>query len=357
MRICICGGGNLAHVIGGWLASRENCEACLLTRRPECWADDGIDVHTPDKKVLHGVFSVVSSDPEEVMRGVDMVLVCLPGFAIAPELEKIAPYVKPGMSVGSVVSSTGFFLMAKKILPQGTPLFGFQRVPFIARVGEYGKSAYLLGYKKNLPFATLNFSEPEFFGRVLESLFDIPAVLLDDWQKVTLTNSNPILHPSRLYTLFCNDSRRFEKPVLFYEDWDDMSSEVLVRCDQEYQTVLEKMGIDGPDMPTLLEYYESADASSLTRKIRSIDAFKGLLAPMKKISDSCFVPDYENRYFTEDFPFGLLLIKGYAMKYQVETPQIDAIIEWEQNAVNREYMKDGQLIGSDVKESIVPFIC
>ena len=40
-KICICGGGNLAHVVGGYLSAKPYCEVRLLTRHPERWQRDG----------------------------------------------------------------------------------------------------------------------------------------------------------------------------------------------------------------------------------------------------------------------------------------------------------------------------
>ena len=37
MRICICGGGNLGHVVSGYLASSKKHEVVMLTNRPEKW--------------------------------------------------------------------------------------------------------------------------------------------------------------------------------------------------------------------------------------------------------------------------------------------------------------------------------
>ena len=39
-----------------------------------------------------------------------------------------------------------------------------------------------------------------------------------------------------------------------------------------------------------------------------------------------FVPNFSNRYFTEDIPFGLCVYKGLADIAGIETPAIDKII-------------------------------
>jgi len=356
-RVCICGGGNLAHVAGGWLASRNDCEVSLLTRTPERWAHDGIiRITDPDGKVMDARLRLITSNPELAVKDADIVLLCLPGFAIAHVLRTIAPWLGPKSAVGSIVSSTGFFPMAQSILPKGTELFGFQRVPFIARINEYGHSASLLGYKDSLSVATYNSVSPQTIADLLSRLFEVKVNLLSDYMMVTLTNSNPLLHPSRLFGIFGNGRSVYERPVLFYEEWDNFSSQTLIDCDNEFRLLLDRLGISKADIAPILDYYESHEAQSLTDKIRSIKAFKGLYAPMVQNQDGTFGPDWNNRYFQEDIPFGLLVIKSFAVKYGIVTPTIDKVLEWAQSGMNKEYLVNGQLTGRDIPDTIVQYI-
>lgn len=356
-RVCICGGGNLAHVAGGWLASRDDCEVSLLTRTPSRWADDGIiRITDPEGKVMDAHLGLITSKPELALKETDIVLLCLPGFAIAGVLRSIAPCLESKTAVGSIVSSTGFFPMAQTILPQGTELFGFQRVPFIARTNEYGHSASLLGYKDSLSVATSNSANPQRIADLLSRLFEVKVNLLKDPMTVTLTNSNPLLHPSRLFGIFGNGRTTYDRPVLFYEEWDNFSSQTLIDCDNEFRRLLDRLGISRTDIAPILDYYESHDAQSLTDKIRSIKAFKGLYAPMVRLDDGRYGPDWNNRYFTEDIPFGLLVIKSYASIYGIETPTIDKVLEWAQRGMDKEYLVNGRLAGRDLPETIVEYI-
>lgn len=356
-RVCICGGGNLAHVTGGWLASRKDCEVSLLTRTPSRWADDGIiRIADPEGKVMDAHIGLITSKPELALKDADLVLLCLPGFAIADVLHSIVPYIDSKTAVGSIVSSTGFFPMAQKILPQGLELFGFQRVPFIARINEYGHSASLLGYKDSLSVATFNSASPQRIADLLAKLFEVKVNLLGNPMMVTLTNSNPLLHPSRLFGIFGNGRSTYDKPVLFYEEWDNFSSQTLIDCDSEFRRLLDRLEISRKDIPSILDYYESHDAQSLTDKIRSIKAFKGLYAPMVKLEDGKYGPDWNNRYFTEDIPFGLLVIKSYASKYGIETPTIDKVLKWAQKGMDKEYLVNGRLAGRDLLHTVVEYI-
>lgn len=76
-----------------------------------------------------------------------------------------------------------------------------------------------------------------------------------------------------------------------------------------------------------MEYYESHDAESLTRKITSIPAFQNITSPMKKV-DSGWVPDFESRYFTEDFPYGLKFIVELAKDKNIDCPNLNKVFEW-----------------------------
>ena len=332
MKICVCGGGNLGHVVTGFMAAR-GADVSLLTRRPDRWQQQ-ISVSTPDGETLKGTIGRISNRPEEVVADADMVLLCLPGYSIREELLHIRPFLKPGAAVGSIVSSTGFFFEAMELLPPDTPLFGFQRVPFIARTVEYGHSASLLGYKPTLHIAIEQTENKEPLRQSIEHLLATPTILLGSHYEVSLTNSNPILHPSRLYTLWkdWHEGVVYPSRTFFYKEWTDEASELLIAMDREFFQLLRVLPVREGSIPTILDYYESTDAPSLTRKLRSIQAFKDILSPMKAM-DGGFVPDFESRYFTEDFPYGLRIIQQQARKHQTPTPVIDRVMEWGMNSI------------------------
>ena len=334
-KVCICGGGNLGHVVAGFLAANGDCEVSLLTRHPERWQQT-LEITTPDGEVLKGRLKTISSDPAEVIRPSDIVLLCLPGFSIREVLHQIAPALSSGTAVGSIVCSTGFFFEAFDILPPQTPLFGFQRVPFISRLKQYGHSADLLGYKPRLNIAIEQTSEKEALRADIERLFKAPVKLLSSYYEVSLTNSNPLLHPARLYSLW-NDWHEgvvYPRENLFYEEWTIEASSYLIQMDLEFQKLLDVLPVTRGSIPTILDYYESTDAVSLTNKLQSIQAFKGIKSPMKKV-DGGYIPDFGSRYFTEDFPYGLQIVQQQARQHGINTPTIDEILHWGMNQIKK----------------------
>lgn len=328
--ICICGGGSLGHVIAGWLSAKGKAKVNILTGKPELWSNT-VSVSTPMDDVLEGKLSVVSAAPEEVVTMADVVLFCYPGYMISSELERIRPHLKADAFVGSVFSSTGFFFEALKILPSSQPLWGFQRVPFISRVTEYGHSANLLGYKPCYHVAVENVSESakREFADTIADWFERPVHLLKNYYEASLTNSNPLLHTSRLYTMFGsgNEGRIYPRMIYFYEEWTVEAADMLIKMDEEFFNLLKVLPVNEGYLPTILDYYESHDAESLARKISSISGFRGITSPMIK-TDAGWIPDYESRYFTEDFPYGLKYIWQLAHENSIPIPNIDKVYSW-----------------------------
>lgn len=328
--ITICGGGSLGHVIAGWLSARNHAQVNILTNRPEQWNHE-VMVDTPDGMMLQGRIATVSNDPKDVIPQADVVLLCLPGFLIKKELEKIKPYLGVKAFVGSVFSSTGFFFEALNLLDEQQPLWGFQRVPFISRVGEYGKTAHLLGYKAahNIAVENVSAQEKKEFLAMIEEWFEVPVNLLTNYYEASLTNSNPLLHTSRLYTMFgCeNEGRMYPRMILFYEEWTEAAAELYVKMDQEFFELLKVLPVSEGFLPTALDYYESHDAKSLAQKLSSIQGSKGITSPMKEVEGG-WCADYESRYFTEDFPYGLKYIWQLAHEKGIACPNIDKVYNW-----------------------------
>lgn len=329
-KICICGGGSLGHVIAGWLSAKKYAKVNVLTGKPNKWQHE-ITVDTPDSQILEGYITKISDQPEDVIPEADVVLLCLPGFMIAKQLEIIKPFLNPSAFVGSVFSSTGFFFEALNILGDSQPLWGFQRVPFISRVEEYGKSAHLLGYKNSHNIAIENISNNRKieFAMMIQDWFERPVNILYNYYEASLTNSNPLLHTSRLYTMFGdkNEGRVFERMILFYEEWTEAAADLYIKMDEEFFKLLKTLPVSAGYLPTVLEYYESHDAKSLATKLGSISGFKGITSPMKQVEDG-WVPDFDSRYFTEDFPYGLKYIWKLAHENGIECPNIDKVYKW-----------------------------
>lgn len=332
-KICICGGGGLGHTCAAVLSSHPNVEVMMYTQHPDNWQQEFVVVD-PNNKQYDAYLTTISNQPQAVIPYADLVLLCLPAFLVEQTLVDIKPFLSPNTIVGSVVGNTGFFLFAHEILRNtSNGLFAFQRVPYISRVLEYGKKAALLGYKDSLLMATENIQDTKNFCQTISTLFLTPTEIVDSFYEVTLSNSNPILHTGRLYTMWKDwEGKPFTTNPLFYHNWTDEASQIILQMDQEFFHLLQVLHISTKHLNTLLQHYEVPDASTLTIKLKNIPSFAGIHSPMKQTAEG-WIPDFTSRYFTEDFPYGLRFIYELAHKHNHPCPTIDKVYHWGMNQI------------------------
>ncbi len=357
MRIVICGGGNVAHVLAGVLSQRKGLDIRVLTRNPGLWGES-IQVLDEQNRSTTGRLHLISNQASEVIPGANLVILALPAYARTAVLETIAPHLTGNVWVGSFPGSGGFSWLAQNAL-QGTSasvsIFGAQRVPYISRIIHYGREVFGSSKKEGIAIAAIPQSQCSEIASILEDILQMPVNCLNNFLEITLTTSNPILHPARMYTLFHDyeTGRFWQERILFYEGWDDAASELLIRMDREVHDIFACIPLDLSYILPLLEHYGVGSAQELTQKISSIASFKGIPTPMLE-AENGFVPNFQSRYFSEDIPFGLLVIKGVASITGTATPVIDRVITWAQKMMHKEYIVDRKLVGRDIAETPIP---
>ncbi|MCK5907100.1 MAG: NAD/NADP octopine/nopaline dehydrogenase family protein, partial [Flavobacteriales bacterium] len=298
-----------------------------------------------DVIVNHGIISsgkvnIVSNNPS-VVADSDVILFTVPSFAKSKILKEISPFIKENAILGSFPGSGGFNWEVDKFIKKNILVFSSQRVPYISRIIEKGKSVNAVK-KDSISIVTTKGAETR-IKILLEDILNIKVVLLDDFLEVNLSNSNPILHTSRLYSIFKNykNNNYYKENVLFYEDWDINSSDMLIAMDREFMLLINKIGLKG--IKSLKVHYEVNDSFEMTKKLSSIDAFKNIYAPMIK-KNKMYCLDFSSRYFTEDVDYGLIIIKWFAQNLNIKTPSIDIVLKWYQKLVSENILDaDGYL--------------
>ncbi|OCN05556.1 hypothetical protein A4S06_08295 [Erysipelotrichaceae bacterium MTC7] len=241
----------------------------------------------------------------------------------------------------------GIEFYTQELVQKGFTVFGTQRVCSVARLKEYGHSVITVGKRKHMYIAAIPSSKTVEMASLFSNLFDIDTTPLPNYINVTLTPSNPILHTTRLFVLFKDFvGQGYKELPLFYENWDDESSKLLIACDLELQNICKEIrGLDTSYVNSLLNHYESSDYKTLTEKINSIESFRGLKTPSIE-KDGLLYPDFDSRYFTADFPYGLVIVKAFALLTKVSTPNIDMVLNWYQEVTNKDFI-NGDKLGKD----------
>lgn len=332
MNITVIGGGNIGTLMAGEFAAAGH-SVTMLVSDPSRWSSTLKVLGENDALLKEGPLACATDDASQAMESAEIVFITHPTFMLEETARRLLPFVTNEQLIGIVPGACGEFFFGD-VLHRGATLFGLQRVHDIARIKERGTSVYSLGRKSEIQVGTLPGARSRETAGLMADLFAMPAVALPNYLVETLTPSNPILHTTRI----CSMLRQWEngitypRNILFYEEWDEPSAELLLACDDELQDLCRAIeiatGLDLSLVRPLREHYESADAPALAAKISSIPAFKGLASPMKEVESGQWVPDFQSRYFRADFAYGLKAIHDIATLAMVPTPFMDDVYRW-----------------------------
>eukprot|EP00744_Colponema_vietnamica_P004143 GILI01006227.1.p1 GENE.GILI01006227.1~~GILI01006227.1.p1 ORF type:complete len:432 (-),score=117.45 GILI01006227.1:54-1286(-) len=382
IQVCVCGGGNGAHVTAGYIASKTGFRVNVYTRQPEKWAksvSEGLQITTKgssweDRGTFVGKLNKVSSNAADVVPGSQVVIVCAPANAHFPLLQGAAPFVDDGAWVGTLFGQGGFDWAVKAAFgPRINRLgcvFGLQNIPWICKIVEYGWWAKMIGPKKHINVTCWPLELGEVVARRMAQMFDIPCGVIPNFLTLTLQPSNQIIHPGRYFGIFrdWDGKKTYPKESIptLYADMDDFSAHQMDVLDQELQMIKTEIARRYPTLdltnviplgPRVVRQYgkDVSDTSSLRAIFATNLGYAGCLTPVKDVGNGRVIPLVESRLFWEDIPYGLIILKDMAEMLGLPTPNIDRLTRWHQQFMGKEYIDaNGRLNRSLIPETGAP---
>ena len=353
MKVTIIGGGNVGTLLSAEFSNRGH-QVSLYTRDKSKW-QKAITVHDTDTNTIYrSDIYCITDNLEEAVKDTEFIVVTTPAFAQKDIIKKLNELQIKNTILCFYPGTGGGEFLCQELLKRNVTICGPQRICSVARLIKYGESVKTTGKRKTMYLGVIPEKEGKKVTKIFADLFAIDTELLPNYLCVTLTPSNPILHPARLYDLFKDyGGKPYPKVPLFYEAWTVNASKILIDCDQELHSIINKIPLDLSSVKPLLEHYESHDALSLTKKLQSIEGFKKIESPIISTKDG-FIPDLNSRYFTTDIPYGLLIIKDFALITDTATPNIDEIIRWYQKLSNKTYLNEDGTLYADCKNLNLP---
>lgn len=356
-NIGILGGGNIGTALSVEL-THKGFDVFLYTSKPDRFYNPLSLIDYDLDVTITEYITSITGDLQKIFDNCSVIIITMPSNTFMSLNNKIQAYVRKGTKIIVLPGTGGSEYVFKNLIHKGICLIGLQRVPAVYRLKEYGKTATISGRrKKGLHVSSIPVIGKDELTKLIEELFGLEVHILKNYLNVTLTPSNPILHTSRLYTLFSNSDTMnslYSTNPFFYGEWDIESSKNLIACDNELQEIKKALlPLDLEEVQSLLVHYDSHDDISLTKKISSIPSLSTLKSPMTETNKGYKV-DYSSRYFTADFPDGIVIIKSIALLCDVHTPMMDKIIFWYQKMTNKVYFKDSKTFGKDIVECNCP---
>ena len=332
MKTTIVGGGNIGTQFAVHCAEKRH-EVAIFTSDPELFCKQLKIVDETGKITHSGDIIFATNDPEKAFRNADLIIVTFPSTMMKYIADIIYKHADINTKICVVPGNGGSECAFRKCINRGNAFFGIERVPAIARLIKKGKTVKSTGYRDELHISSIPIGCVEQCCKIIEGIFDIPCKVIPNFLNLTMTPSNPILHTTRLRTLFKDwkPGVVYDSVPLFYEEWSNESSELLIACDNEVQKICKALPEFKLDyVKSLQVHYDSYTVSAMTKKISSIPAFKGLATPTIE-KNGFFIPDVHSRYFTADFSYGLSIIQQIGKIAQAKTPNIDETMQWYKN--------------------------
>lgn len=348
-KVCIVGGGNIGIACAVDLSLKKEFSVIIYTHKAKNLPNYFTKVDTDKNLEVKSNFIEMTDDANIAFNGASIVLVTLPSFLIENFVKEVAAY-NPEI-IFYIPGYGSKELFSKPLVEKRIAVAGLERVPYIARL--HNSTTVYASKKKEISCAALDSNKTEYACKLLEDFFDIPCVRIRNYLTVSFTPSNPILHTSRLYSMFKNCTLNTEIPnqIKFYADWNNESSENLISMDKELENICGSFAdLDLSQFKTIREHYESFDVESMTKKLSSIHSLKNIFSLLRKNEhDTKYFIDASSRYFREDFPFGLCILRGFAEIANVKTPCMDKVLKWYEKVFGVEYFdSDGNFQGRDL---------
>lgn len=369
-NVTVVGGGSSAYSVIAFLSGAGHT-INLLTQKPAKWNKD-IELHyqSPEGEIIElyqGKLNKISSNTVEVIPDSDVIILCLPVAQYRNSLNNLAPYIDKNKKVyvGTIYGQAGFNWMVDEIKDKFSltkiVTFASGLIPWICRTKEYGKIGINYGCKALNIAATEPKDEFDFLNKTLFNDLCFKWFNKGEYHQsenflsLTLSVDNQIIHTSRLYGLFLRYGgvwkSKNEVPY-FYKDYDELSANLLQELDDDYSKIRNAIIAKYPnkDFSYMLNYLElerlsySSTSSDILESFLNSVTLAAIGTPIAQDVDNNWVLDKNFRFFTDDIYYGLCIAKWMAEKLQISTPLIDNILEWAQQLLNVEIIKDGKLI-------------
>lgn len=370
LTVTIVGGGSSAHVLIPLLSSSDYT-VNILTSKPELWSKNiELQYRTTENELIetfYGELNKISDEPEDVINDADVIFLCMPVSQYRNALHRIAPYLasEKDVYVGTVYGQAGFNWMVDEIKDdfslQNVITFSFGLIPWICRTLEYGNVGITYGVK---PINIAAVEPIEYFDVLNENIFEKVCLdwfgtgefqQADHFLSLTFSVDNQIIHPARCYGLFVRyggEWKKKENIPLFYDDFDQVSADILAALDADYSKIRRKLREKYPNKEFLQmrnyldqdRYTNETDEYTVLESFLESKTLGAIKAPTIRTKDGTWKIDVNHRFFTDDIYYGLCIAKWVAERFQIAVPTIDKLINWAQKLRNEELLRNGKLL-------------
>jgi len=337
-RVAILGGGPAAHAAAVDLTIRGfKVNLCDLPQFAHYIKDTMESGEVEVTGAINGVarINMVTTDIKEAIKGVKVIFVMSQSRADAAFAEACAPYVEGGQAIVLCAGNCGSLVFAN--------IFKARCVNKDVLLAETGAPPYGCRFKEPTrpggpPHVRVTVLIPGFAVGVFPARRTEEVVnMVDKFYpgvgsktnvfEAAMSNLNPMIHcfPVLLNVGCIENSQSF---IVYAQGFSRSVVKVIAAHNKEKAMVVHAMGLESPPVPD--------DVDGLTGMFRKMLHDPSEFTPMGPLS--------EDRFITEDVPYGLVIYSSFGKMVGVDTPTIDAAIHLASIVNGVDYRVEGRTV-------------
>jgi len=162
-RVCIIGGGNLGMALAVEISRNTDVEIILLTSKYANFNETITSIDTINDTSTNAKLFCITDDYTMALADVDLFFVTIPAFLIHNVIKKMK--ITKQTIIILTPGTGGREFHFKSFSDQGHIVIGLDRVPFVARISEPGKTV-VASKKNSIRFSALQKTDNSFIEKL-----------------------------------------------------------------------------------------------------------------------------------------------------------------------------------------------
>ena len=315
--IGIVGAGNSAHALAAYLSNLGHRITIYARNQQKVASLAATRTITAAGKVS-GTFplAVVTNDPKTLCEESSVIFLATVTTAYSDVMRQLTPHLRPGQAIVAFSSKLcGSLELAQYLKEANVHDVHTMETDalFACRLREDG-AIWIRGIKNWNLFSSPTHTETMEFGTLLTNFFPGLEPAKNILQR-GLTDFGAVAHA--VITL-ANISRidRQDDFLFYYEGLSERTVVLLEAMEKEFHKVANAYDTSLVPLPQLLDRYYGCETTSLYQAMTTVPNYRHSLAPKT----------LQHRYLEEDVSCTLLPLQQLAIKANVATPMVDAVI-------------------------------
>jgi opine dehydrogenase len=295
---------------------------------------------------LEGHFPIPAvSNPEECIRGADAVMIAAPAFAHASLMAAIAPHISDKQIV-IVHTATGLtsLILARQLAQRGVRSTIVDLGTSVCTSRKSGATSVKVApLKAGVDMAALPADRTESGRAFMQQLFGDLFTSRENVLSVSLNNHNAVYHvPALVFSLALVERG---------EDWNiwanttPLIARYVERLDDERLAVAKAYGVAGVPV---------GDYVRRSVSVQGDDLAKVFAAAAVKRPNPTGPKTLDDRYITEDIPYGLVFFAAVAKAAGVRMPLTEQLTAFAATVFRRDFASDGNSLADLGLASLKP---